>query len=402
MSKYGMPYKGSKDKIAEKIISVLPEADCFVDLFGGGGAISHCAAMSGKYKKVIYNEFEPLVYKGLKMAVNGEFSNENRWISRKVFFKLKDSDPYVAMCFSFGNDLKSYAYSPEIERFKKHLHYMFFAETPKGARLHWKAFINEFQLVKNEISDLTLSALSLCNECEINPIYNADGTLNAKKIKSEIFKVKSADIRRYMRNALEKSGLNQSQIDKHLGNQMSGHYFGASQWALPTFEQYRKLQEILPDLTIPWVKLNEQLETLKRLDSLQSLESLESLQSLESLERLQRLQSLEQIKTANQVNIECFNLSYEQVDIPENSVVYCDPPYKGTNGYISDFDHVKFYQWCRNNPYPIFVSEYNMPDDFFEMAQWNKTCTLATNNRTKTVEKLFCNQNIKYEKQLTL
>ena len=85
MSKYGMPYKGSKDKIAEKIISVLPDADCFVDLFGGGGAISHCAAMSGKYKKVIYNEFEPLVYKGFKMAVNGEFSNENRWISRKDF-----------------------------------------------------------------------------------------------------------------------------------------------------------------------------------------------------------------------------------------------------------------------------------------------------------------------------
>lgn len=387
MSKYGMPYKGSKDKIAEKIISVLPDADCFVDLFGGGGAISHCAAMSGKYKKVIYNEFEPLVYKGFKMAVNGEFSNENRWISRKDFFKLKDSDPYVAMCFSFGNDMKSYAYSLEIERFKKHLHYMFFAETPKRARLHWKAFINEFQLVKNEISDLTWSALSLCNECEINPIYNADGTLNAKKIKSEIFKVKSADIQRYMRNALEKSGLKQSQIGKHLDNQMSGHYFGASQWALPTLEQYRKLQEILPDLTIPWVELNEQLETLKRLDSLQSLQSLERLQ---------------QIKTANQVNIECFNLSYEQVDIPENSVVYCDPPYKGTSSYISDFDHVEFYQWCRNNPYLIFVSEYNMPDDFFEMAQWNKTCTLAANNRTKTVEKLFCNQNIKYEKQLTL
>lgn len=196
-----------------------------------------------------------------------------------------------------------------------------------------------------------------------------------------------------MRNALDKSGLTQSQVDKHLGNQMSGHYFGQSQWALPTLEQYRKLQEILPDLTIPWAELNEQLETLKRLDSLQSLESLES---------LERLERLEQIKTANQVNIECFNLSYEQVDIPENSVVYCDLPYKGTNGYISDFDHVKFYQWCKGQKQPVYISEYAMPDDFFEMAQWNKTCTLAANNRTKTVEKLFCNKNFKSEKHLIL
>lgn len=34
---YGLPYKGSKNRIAEKIISVLPSADYFIDLFGGGG-----------------------------------------------------------------------------------------------------------------------------------------------------------------------------------------------------------------------------------------------------------------------------------------------------------------------------------------------------------------------------
>ena len=35
-----MPFKGSKCKIAEKIINILPDAEVFVDLFGGGGAIS--------------------------------------------------------------------------------------------------------------------------------------------------------------------------------------------------------------------------------------------------------------------------------------------------------------------------------------------------------------------------
>lgn len=136
MKIYGMPYKGSKNKIAEKIISVLPEADCFVDLFGGGGAMSHCAVLSGKYTKVIYNEINPLVYKGFKMALNGEFENEKRWISRKEFHRLKDTDPYVAICFSFGNDLRTYAYSPENEHLKERLHKIFFAETPENAYIY--------------------------------------------------------------------------------------------------------------------------------------------------------------------------------------------------------------------------------------------------------------------------
>lgn len=33
---YGMPYKGSKNKIAKKLIEQMPSADYFVDLFGGG------------------------------------------------------------------------------------------------------------------------------------------------------------------------------------------------------------------------------------------------------------------------------------------------------------------------------------------------------------------------------
>lgn len=119
---YGMPYMGSKSTIAEKIIGFLPESDYFVDLFGGGGAISHCAALSGKYDNIIYNELDPLVYKGFNMAINGEFANENRWISREEFFKLKDSDPYAALCFSFGNDRRTYCYGKPIEQYKKAAH----------------------------------------------------------------------------------------------------------------------------------------------------------------------------------------------------------------------------------------------------------------------------------------
>ena len=98
---YGIPYKGSKNKIAESIIAQLPPAKHFYDLFGGGGAMTHCALLSGKYEFVHYNEFNPLVFKAFKMAINGEFKDENRWISREDFERLKDTDPYVAVCFFF-------------------------------------------------------------------------------------------------------------------------------------------------------------------------------------------------------------------------------------------------------------------------------------------------------------
>jgi site-specific DNA-adenine methylase len=39
--RYGLPYKGSKNAIADWIVSTLPKAEIFVDLFCGGGAITH-------------------------------------------------------------------------------------------------------------------------------------------------------------------------------------------------------------------------------------------------------------------------------------------------------------------------------------------------------------------------
>ena len=50
MTKYGIPYQGSKSAIAEDIIAALPSGNRLVDLFGGGFAISECALLSYKWK----------------------------------------------------------------------------------------------------------------------------------------------------------------------------------------------------------------------------------------------------------------------------------------------------------------------------------------------------------------
>lgn len=120
---FGLPYKGSKNKIAKWVCDILPDANTLYDLFCGGGAITHYASLNHKYNNYIVNDLNSLCIKGLKMAFNDEFKNEKRWISRDDFFKLKDTDYYVACCFSFGNDFKSYAYGKDIEQFKKAMHY---------------------------------------------------------------------------------------------------------------------------------------------------------------------------------------------------------------------------------------------------------------------------------------
>ena len=120
---FGLPYKGSKNKIAKWICDILPNANTLYDLFAGGGAITHCASLIRKYNNYIVNDLNSLCIKGLKKAFNGEFKNETRWISREDFFKLKDTDYYVACCYSFGNNFSTYAYNDEIEQFKKAMYY---------------------------------------------------------------------------------------------------------------------------------------------------------------------------------------------------------------------------------------------------------------------------------------
>ena len=49
---YGLPYKGSKNIIAKRIVDALPSGTNFVDCCCGGGAIVQAATLSGKFKTV--------------------------------------------------------------------------------------------------------------------------------------------------------------------------------------------------------------------------------------------------------------------------------------------------------------------------------------------------------------
>ena len=117
---YGLPYMGSKNGIAEWVISKLPKADNLYDLFCGGGAVTHASLLTNKFKRTYMNDINPAAVLFIE-AAKGKFHNENRWISREDFFKLKDKEPYVAYVWSFGNSMKGYLYNESNERIKKAL-----------------------------------------------------------------------------------------------------------------------------------------------------------------------------------------------------------------------------------------------------------------------------------------
>jgi len=84
--------------------------------------------------------------------------------------------------------------------------------------------------------------------------------------------------------------------------------------------------------------------------------------------------------------------SYDSFPIPSNSIIYCDPPYAGTTGYRDEFDHAKFWQWCREKKaeaHKVFVSEYNAPEDFSCVWSGEQTTTVSRGEGKKAIEKLF-------------
>lgn len=123
MSAYGIPYKGGKSRIVKWVVEALPPNEHFYDLFCGGCSVTHYGMVSRRWEQFNINDLNGMMPQMFVDAAHGKFVNERRWISRDDFFRLKDSDGYAAVCFSFGNDLRSYAYAPEVEIVKRAAHY---------------------------------------------------------------------------------------------------------------------------------------------------------------------------------------------------------------------------------------------------------------------------------------
>lgn len=375
--RYGLPYKGSKNRIARDIISFLPPGESLVDLFAGGCAITHaaleaCDGIAPKWNEIICNDIDPLAISLFRDCIDGKYTVENhkQWISREDFHRMKDSNAWVRYCWSFGNNGLNYMYSREIEPWKRALH---------GAYV-----LNDYTLLEEIVGTIPgehksdLAAWIKANEDVLKEKYIAwyrgaylkgiktECVPEAVETESALAKLKE-ELKQYLRNALKESGLRAIDVNRHLGtNGMAGHYFGDSQWEFPTIEAYEKLKEILPlDRAYPF-----HLALLQRLQGLQGLQGLQRLQSLQSLQSLQRLQGLEGLQGADKVEYSVKD--YRGVEIPSNAVIYCDIPYQRTDcGCYEGFDSEAFFNWAANQEARIYISSYRIDDVRFQCV-WEK------------------------------
>lgn len=106
-----------------------------------------------------------------------------------------------------------------------------------------------------------------------------------------------------------------------------------------------------------------------------------AVERLESLVRLQSLQSLQS--------------DYRSVPIPDGAVVYCDPPYRGTNcGCYGGFDFDAFDAWLASCGHLCVVSEYTAPAGCVEVAARRKQCSASANGKSQRVtERLFVHES---------
>ena len=127
------------------------------------------------------------------------------------------------------------------------------------------------------------------------------------------------------------------------------------------------------------------------LQGLQRLQGLEGLGRLERLERLQGLQGLEGLQRLQVTKLDYHDLFL--FGVPESSVVYLDPPYKGTDttGY-APFDYAEFESWLKTLNFPVVVSEYTCPKGFEVFASKNKRVKLSSANNSRFKDELLCVQ----------
>ena len=314
---YGLPYKGSKNRIAKRLVEALPAAPVLYDVFAGGCAVTHAAMLSGKYQRFVVNDLRGWLPDAFREAINGGYAHEDRWISREDFERLKSTDAYAAMCFSFGNDCRSYMYARGLEPYKRALHYAIF----------WRDFAPWAALCP-ETADALASGLA--------PIEDR----KQRRIQAGHFIVFIVES---LKAQLAAEMLTPDILDK------------------PIYRQIRKPK-----------------------DTSNSLQSLQNLERLQSLDRLQSLESLPDTLTAHSGD-------YRELCFDEPGIIYCDPPYKSTEErYGREFDAEAFYGWCEAQKLPVYISEYQMPEERFAcIAEWDKITAMAAKMTTHVTERLW-------------
>lgn len=383
---------GSKNAIAQWVVSHLPSASTLYDMFAGGCAVTHAAMLSDRFGRIVANDIQGDVPQMFLDAIAGRYRNERRWISRDDFILLKDSDAYVRTCWSFGGNGREYLYNAEREPF---------------ARLGWQlltadTFDDRFDAYKRLCDDIytyASKAIERVREAEKQKSRGVIETFAPEHVKDvdrfvagQTFANIMRPIIDYFVDAKKACKMTLTKIDEHLISRMSSHYFTRrSQWLLPNRRAYHRMQQIMPQLNRNYDDVRAEYERLKdiyaQLTNPRPLDGIAGLSLPENINRLTRVNALTRLAHLPQPIVSAHD--YREVEIAPNSIIYCDPPYRDSAEYTTEaFDHDAFYDWCLRQTSLVIISEYDMPGDFVEIDSISKISKYSSKNKL-TTERLF-------------
>jgi site-specific DNA-adenine methylase len=339
----GIPFMGSKRKLADKIIfhnmEHNPKCGYFYDLFGGGGAISFQALQQKRIKKVVYNELNTgvceLIKKIQKDGVTDDFYN---WVSREDFNRYKDNSDWrgglVKTCWSFGNDQKSYIYGKHVEQYKHDYHAVVVDGVDKLASM--SRYCEQYVKEKHGIG----------HKCFL--VMPEGKTIQERRL--------------------------------HLRKQLVG------------FERQCKIAKSHGTGPLDHLQHLERLQKLKQLQHMINLEQLERLQHLEQLQQLERLERLGHLQQLQHLEVLNMDYRYVAIDPPvDKTIIYLDPPYEKTEGYQCKMDHEELKKYIATSPFKIYMSGYECKY-MQEVASYEHRSQLSATQNNKVSEKLYCNR----------
>ncbi len=348
--KYGLPYKGSKNKLAERILRLLPPAEHLIDLFCGGCAVSHAALIRGKYPHVHINDINWQPVTLFMDVLAGRYQDENRWISREDFFRLKDSDPYVSIVWSFGNNMRDYLYGKDIEPLKRAIHYaLYYSDYAPAAELgHDLSFIDEVQ--------------------GINHRY-------------PLIKQYFSRLGHFQQQSTEGGGRTQHIYNgcKLSNDGEKGFAYSVKQpYELQHKDSRKNIQGMFPQK--------------KKATRWGDTKSGTTAQPPCSWNTGHDGNGYNVSGGGKRTHITSSVADYTTVQIPKDSVIYCDIPYKDTSVYDkdNDFDYDRFYDWAEKQTEPVFISSYEMPQDRFRcIEEFRHRSILSATANNAVTERIF-------------
>lgn len=374
--KYGAAYQGSKSKIADEIISLLPARKYFIDVFSGGGALAHCALESKKFEHIIANDLQTkdILEAHFLWTPEQHLEFQKKWITKEEFEQTNDL--YIKTCWSFSNNRKAYIYSKDCYEYKRRLHNAICFGKYKEFEDYCGIDLSEIDSY-DDLNERRKAARRAILKA-LKP-YSFKETINSNThIPKEIYDAilgGNKDWRNLAGNRLDYKC-----IDRIL--------------RVESMEATKQDDKCVKNML--YLQNLEYSKQSKGLVNIISSENLERTKYSKNVESLAQQENLLRSKSITASNISITSVSYDEIDLPDpnETVIICDPPYRNTQGYQVEFDNDKFEQWCIDKAregYEVFVCEYNIINPAFEEV-WEKEVINSgggNKNQKRSIEKLY-------------